>query len=509
MEISKKRATANNFIVSFIYQFITIILGFLIPQLFLSTYGPNIHGLTSVITNIMSYVLLLNAGLNTASTQALYAPLSNKNTKRLNEVLNAINYYYFKIGIMYIIVVTLLSLILPLFIKDVPNITVFLLMIVMGLQSTLDCLLVSKYRILLRADQKLYISMTFAITVLVIRGVVQILLILNNASVVIVQLIPAISLVLLWGLQRSYVKKKYPMLDSQIKADKTALSKRWSAFIHQIAGLVVNNTDVVLLTAFTGNMVLVSIYSVYQLVFSHLYSFMTTIFSQSTVASFGHLIEGGKKDSLKNNFNIYEFLYFNAISIVYSICAVMILPFVELYTSAVKNVNYADTILAFLFVIIGLANNLRVPGNTLINAGGYYKETQWRAVFEAVINISLSIILIQYLGIYGVLIGTIASFIYRTTDIICFSNRIILRQSPKRTFVRSIRVFFTVIISVYLFNVFLSITITNWFNWITIALLVGVFSLISSIVTSIIFESDETKNILRLLMKIFGKKKRI
>lgn len=67
------------------------------------------------------------------------------------------------------------------------------------------------------------------------------------------------------------------------------LGKRCSAFVHQISSMIVLNTDVVLLTLF-GNLVLTSIYSVYNLVFSSIYGILTNIFKNGLVASFGNLI---------------------------------------------------------------------------------------------------------------------------------------------------------------------------------------------------------------------------
>ncbi|KIL35383.1 hypothetical protein SD71_13795 [Cohnella kolymensis] len=448
---SRRTAAVKNIIVITIYQLFTIILGFIIPKLFLTTYGPSIHGLTSSITNIMNYVLLLNAGLNIASTQSLYEPLSQNNIKRINEVLNAIKLYYYNTGIVLFIVITIIATILPVLINDVPRETVFWLMLVMGLQTTLDCFLLSKYRVLLQADQKLYISFIFSIIVLVLRGTIQIVLISNNYSVVAVQSIPALLQLITMLLQNMYVRYYYPMLDGKVKPDKTALAKRWSAFVHQISGLIVNNKDILLLTT-TGNMILVSIYSVYQLVFSQLYNLMTTVFSQGSVAGFGHLLASGSKESLRSNYSTYEYIYFIFISIVYSITAIMILPFVNLFTAGVEDVYYVDPKLAVLFIIIGMLNNFRVPGVTLINAGGYYKETQWRAITEALINLSSSLVFMQFMGVYGILLGTVVSFIYRTIDTLIFSNKHILNQSPNHSILRSLRVIAVVVCSIIFFS---------------------------------------------------------
>ena len=76
----------------------------------------------------------------------------------------------------------------------------------------------------------------------------------------------------------------------------------------------------------------------------------------------------------------------------------MILPFVSVYTKKYTDIPYVDVKLAVLFMLIGFANNIRIPCLTMINAAGHFKETQWRAILEAVINITVSLLLIKPLG---------------------------------------------------------------------------------------------------------------
>lgn len=202
---------------------------------------------------------------------------------------------------------------------------------------------------------------------------------------------------------------------------------------HQLAGLVVYNTDVTLLTLF-GSLVQVSIYSVYNLVFQKLYELLTNIFSSGTLASFGQLMSENKRESLLRNYDLYEYGYYIIITFVYGVSASMILPFVSVYTKKYTDIPYVDVKLAVLFMLIGFANNIRIPCLTMINAAGHFKETQWRAILEAVINITVSLLLIKPLGMYGLLIGTICSFAYRTTDIIYYSHKHILNISCKNPF---------------------------------------------------------------------------
>ena len=64
----------------------------------------------------------------------------------------------------------------------------------------------------------------------------------------------------------------------------------------------------------------------------------------------------------------------------------MILPFVEMYTSGIGDVNYIDSYLPVLFTLILLMNQIRIPALITINVAGHFKETQSGAIVEAIIN---------------------------------------------------------------------------------------------------------------------------
>lgn len=159
----------------------------------------------------------------------------------------------------------------------------------------------------------------------------------------------------------------------------------------------------------------------------------------------------------------------------------MILPFVSVYTKKYTSIPYVDENLAILFMIIGFANNIRIPCLTMINAAGHFKETQWRAILEALINIIVSLILIKPLGMYGLLIGTICSFVYRTTDIIYYSHKYILNTSCKKSVFRAMRVALVILINVILYDLFIGKTIMDsWEEWVLCSTITSVVTIITT-----------------------------
>ena len=344
--------------------------------------------------------------------------------------------FYTVSGCLYTIAIAIIASVLPFVLSNqLPPILIVLLMIVIGASSTLECFIYSKYKVLLQADQRLFVVSVADTIMYFVRVGLQVILIWAKASIVIVMAIPAVMVIFRMMILSIYCRNNYPGLDKKVVRDNSALSKRWSAMAHQLAGLVVYNTDVTLLTLF-GSLVQVSIYSVYNLVFQKLYELLTNIFSSGTLASFGQLMSENKRESLLRNYDLYEYGYYIIITFVYGVSASMILPFVSVYTKKYTDIPYVDVKLAVLFMLIGFANNIRIPCLTMINAAGHFKETQWRAILEAVINITVSLLLIKPLGMYGLLIGTICSFAYRTTDIIYYSHKHILNISCKKSVLR-------------------------------------------------------------------------
>ena len=105
MVLNKKKATMLNMLVTALYQLTTALFGFILPNLLLNSYGAQLHGYTSTVNSIMSYIALINAGLAPAAVQALYEPLAKKDNKRISEVLNAIDRFYVKSGVLYSIAI--------------------------------------------------------------------------------------------------------------------------------------------------------------------------------------------------------------------------------------------------------------------------------------------------------------------------------------------------------------------------------------------------------------------
>ena len=178
--------------------------------------------------------------------------------------------------------------------------------------------------------------------------------------------------------------------------------------------------------------------------------------------------------------------------------ASLMYPFIGLYSSSfLDGEQYLSWALVVLFTLTGLLQAVRLPGLTIICAAGHYRQTRGRAVFEAVINLSVSIVLVRPLGIVGVLIGTCASYAYRTSDVIIYNAKHFLPNSLKKT---GLRIFRNALVSVVLVLAairFVPSEISNWLVWFGWAILDGIIVVSVMAVVNYIAEPEELKALLK------------
>jgi O-antigen/teichoic acid export membrane protein len=155
--------------------------------------------------------------------------------------------------------------------------------------------------------------------------------------------------------------------------------------------------------------------------------------------------------------------------------------------SGAVDANYIRPEVVLPFALVGLLNNLRTPGTTVICAKGHYGETKYRAVAEAAICIVGELALVWRFGIVGVLVGTVLASLYRTPDTIIYSNRRILGRSPLKSFARAAR-FAVLFAAAYLVAMKVPISADGYFEWALFASISAAASFASLIAVALIFD---------------------
>jgi len=228
------------------------------------------------------------------------------------------------------------------------------------------------------------------------------------------------------------VRRWYCWLDLKAEPDFEAISQKNYVLLHQITGMIFNNTDVLLLTAFTS-LKTVSVYSMYSTFYTMIRTVINT-FSFSYSYALGQVFHADKERFAKLH-DVYEVYNMCLTFSLMCILQLMILPFMKIYTAGVSDVNYIDPWIPVLFTSINLLSSGRASSGLVIDFSQHFEQTKGRAILETAINLITSVIGVQVFGIYGALLGTVAALLYRANDMIIYANRL-MKRNPLITYKR-------------------------------------------------------------------------
>lgn len=82
-----KKRSIKNLIFAMAGQVVTILAGLVLTRLILISFGSATNGLLTSVNQIFTYFTLLEAGVGTASLQALYRPVAEDDKKEISRFL--------------------------------------------------------------------------------------------------------------------------------------------------------------------------------------------------------------------------------------------------------------------------------------------------------------------------------------------------------------------------------------------------------------------------------------
>lgn len=454
-------------------QLVTLVFGLIVPRLFIQTFGSEMNGLLSSLGNLYSYLALVEAGVGTVAIQALYGPVGRNDKKSINEIMTATSNYYNKAGFMYLVGVIAIAIIYPLTVTTtIPWTTIVLLVFLNGIGGVINFWVQGKYLVLLQAEGKKYLMSIVTMLIYIAQNIVKIVLLLQGFDVIAIHIGYFIISLCQMGFYFYYMRRNYKWLDLHSVPNKAALSQSNAVLVQQITWMICSNTDILVLTYVAQDLKAVSVYSVYLMVYSTIEKLFSTFFG-----SF-HYVLGQKYNTDQAGYmtmhRTYEAVSMFGSFALYTIAFILTTPFMKIYTAGITDVAYVDRYLPFLFTFMHLLSSSREASSRVINFAGHFKQMQWRAMLESVSNLVSSIILVKILGIYGVLLGTIIAYLYRTNDIIIYANRKILKRSCWETYklwLQNIIVFGMV----WAIFSFIPLSPTNFAEFFMVGIPVGIF----------------------------------
>lgn len=478
----KSSRLGKNITTSLLQQAVSVICGFILPRLVLSTYGSAYNGVVNSVGQFLSCITLLRAGIGGVARAALYKSLEAGDIKKTSEIIKATEQFMRKIAGIFCVCLVLFAVVYPVFMQEFDWLFTFSLVLILGISTVMQYCFGITNQFLLHADQRLYIYNVWQIIAIIANTILAVILITAGCSIHIVKLGSAAAFSITPVMMYLYVRKKY-RLQKDVTPDHSAISQRWDAAAHQVAAFIHGNTDIMVLTVFT-DMLQVSVYVVYSAVAGGINQVVMSV-ANAIEASIGRIVAHNDENLLRERVSAYEWFVHVFSVILFACAAMLIVPFVLVYTQGVVDVDYNQPLLGYFMCLAYWINIIRLPYQNVIETAGHFKETKKMAIIEATLNVTISCVLVAALGTVGVVIGTVVAMTYRTIGYAVYASRNILKVSlsnfVKRILVSGLAL--GMVFGVYFgagINQFLVENISNFGEWVLCA--IGIF-LVVTVVT--------------------------
>ena len=409
---SRTAYSAQNITVAITCRALAILAGFCTRMVFTHTLTQEYVGVNGLFSDILNVLALSELGLSSAITYALYYPIAKGDIEKQKSLMRLFRRFY---RVVALIVLTSGLLIIPfmdILIKnqqDIPHLTLIYLLYLVGSVSSY---LMTYKQTLIDAHQLSYIGVLYHNTALLLQDALQVAILLATRNFILYVCIGILCTLLKNVAISLRAERMYPYLrDKNVQKLPTEelqdiFRNTRAMLMHKIGGVVVNNTDNLLLSSLVG-LSANGIYSNYYLIIGSVRQVLNQVF-QAITASVGNLgIESYKMRVQK----IFEASFFMG-QWMFGLAAICICELIDPIVSICFGPSYVfprevTWIICLNFYLTGMRQATLVFRDSL----GIFWYDRYKSPAEAVINLVTSILLGRKLGAAGIFLGTLISTI--------------------------------------------------------------------------------------------------
>lgn len=489
-----------NSISPLIYQITTIVCGFILPRLILSHFGTEINGLVNSISQFLGVISFLELGVGAVVQSSLYKPLADNDNINVSKVIASADKFFRKLGYILAIYIIVMLFYYPYLVKQSFGFMfTATLILAISIRSFAQYFFGIVNRLLLVSDQKAYIQYIAQTIAIIINTIACYTLITFDCSVQFVYGMTSLIFFLQPYAIHLYIKKYYA-LDRKIHYDVEPIKQKWNGVAQHVAAVILTGSDTVVLTIFSS-LANISIYAIYNLpVFGAKLVIMSMI--SGIEALIGNLWAKQDLQELQKIFAWTEWLIHTGTTLIFTLTAVLIVPFVQVYTHGVSDANYIQPLFGILLVAANSGHCLRLPYNIMILAAGHYKQTQHNYIIAAVMNIVVSIIGVKQFGLIGVTLGTLAAMVYQTVWMAWYNSKNFI-QWPMRNFFKQMAVNAVSAVSIFILTSYFTMIEVSYLEWVVLAIKVTICGVFVAFLINYIFYKEFILKITDKLMKRF------
>ncbi len=385
------------------------------------TLQLDLAGVDTVFKNFLSFLSLAELGLSTGLIYKLYDPILQENKIEIKKILNFYKQAYKIISLVFMSGAVVFACLTWIAIKEFnPVYLGCLFMLYAG--DTVASYLYANRKALIIADQRNYIVSRNDALISVGSMVVQVGCLLYLPTILPIDrfvsfIIFATVKIVCRVIGALFIGRKFRQLYPDIYADRSketiskperrALYKNMGAMLmHRIGAVSVTASGSAIVSGFK-DVKMAGIYGNYMIIVNALNMMLAQIFNGVT-ASFGQLSASSDRKFVHKKFNLLYFTNFLIMAFFTTSFAVIVQPFIRVWVG--DESLFGDTTVFLLCAYIYISGIRRVVLMAKDSAG-LFRPDRYLALLEAAINIVLSIILINILGVEGLIIANFATML--------------------------------------------------------------------------------------------------
>ena len=412
-KIERTKNATRNIAWGIIEKIITILMPFICRTIFIKVLGAEYLGLNSLFSSILQVLSISELGIGTAIVFSMYKPIAEDDEDTLCALLNIYRKVYRIIGTIILVVGLAILPILPKLISGTypDEVNIYVLYLIYLFNTVIGYYLFAYKQALFSAHQRNDLLSKRTTVINFCSNTVQIILLLIARNYYVYLIVLPLATITT-NLANAYLANKmYPNIQcrGQITDEtKTSIKKRIIGLLSfKIYNVIFSSVDTIVISSFLG-LTPLAIYNNYYYIQTSIIGFLTILTSSITAGIGNKMIT----NSIEDNYRDFKNFTF-ANGWIVSWCAVCLLCLYQHFIKIWIGDNYLFPFFTmYLMVMYFFLPRLTCMTYTYREAAGLWWEDRFRPLVATAVNLIVNIILVQIIGMDGVIISTLVCTIF-------------------------------------------------------------------------------------------------
>lgn len=413
MKIERSESATRNIVFGVVLKIYQMVIPFMMRTAMIYLLGVEYLGLNSLFASVLQVLNIAELGVGSAMVYSMYKPIAEDDKITICALMNLYKIYYRVIGMIILGLGIIIVPFIPKLISGhIPiDMNIYILYLLNLGSTVLSYWLFAYKNSILQAHQRTDMTSKVILFTDTIKYVLQIgvLFIFHNYYYyIIVILVTQIMTNIITALVSD---KMYPQYKPKGKLSKDMIKqinqRIRDLFTSKIGMVIVNSVDTIVISAFLGLTVL-AVYQNYFYLITAVTGLIGTVFT-SVTAGIGNSIIVETKEKNFQDLNKFTFIIAWISGVCVSCFLCLFQPFMSIWVGKEFLLDFSVVICLCIYFFVYEINQLL---NTYKDAAGIWNEDRFRPLVTAFTNLVMNLIMVQFMGIYGIILSTVLSTLF-------------------------------------------------------------------------------------------------